>query len=69
MIITDTEGKERRIKDDLKVVVHNNMNALNPEEIAEQIEYVEVTIIGKNRQWKNWYPLDEFKRLNPDIEI
>lgn len=67
MIITDLEGKEREVED-LKVVVHDNMNAIDGE-VAEQIEYVEVTVIGKRRVWTNWYPLEEFRKLNPHVDI
>jgi hypothetical protein len=67
MMIIDPEGKEREVED-LKIVVHDNMNAVDGE-VAEQIEYVEVTVIGKNRVWPNWYPLDEFRKLNPHVDI
>lgn len=67
MKIIDLEGKER-IVEDLKIVVHDNMSAVDGE-IAEQVEYVELTIIGKRLEWKNWYPLEEFRKLNPHVDI
>ncbi len=66
MMIVDLEGKEREVED-LKVIVHNNMDAVTGEPI--QIEYVQVTVLGKYRQWINWYPLDEFRKANPDVDI
>ena len=67
MKIVDTEGKEREV-DILGIVTHDNMNAVTGE-VAEQIEYVEVNVIGNHREWKNWYPLDEFRKLNPHVDI
>ena len=31
--------------------------------------YVEFTVVGKNRTWKDFMPLKDFKRLNPKITI
>ncbi len=31
--------------------------------------YVEFTVLGKNRKWKDFMPIKDFKRLNPDIKI
>ncbi len=31
--------------------------------------YVEFTVVGKNRSWKDFMPLKDFKRLNPEITI
>lgn len=67
MKIIDTEGKEREV-DILGIVTHDNMNAISGE-VAEQVEYVEVNVKGNHREWKNWYPLDEFRKLNPHADI
>lgn len=32
-------------------------------------QYVEFTVIGNNRQWKDFMPLKDFKKLNPKINI
>lgn len=32
-------------------------------------EYAEFIVIGNNSEWKDFMPLREFKRLNPDIKI
>jgi len=31
--------------------------------------YVQMTVIGHNRTWKNWVSLKEFIKNNPDVEI
>ena len=31
--------------------------------------YVEFTVVGNNRQWKDFMPVKDFKRLNPKISI
>jgi len=67
MKIIDPEGKEREV-DILGVVTHDNMDAVTGE-VAEQIEYVEVNVIGNHREWKNWYPLNKFLEMNPDIDL
>lgn len=38
--------------------------------IATTKEYVEVVIIGKTgRTWKEWYPLEKFVVMNPNLVI
>jgi len=32
-------------------------------------DYVEFTVIGKNRKWKNFMSLKEFRKLNPKIKL
>jgi len=32
-------------------------------------DYVEFVVIGKNRKWKNFMSLNEFKKLNPNIKL
>lgn len=32
-------------------------------------DYVEFTVIGKNRKWKNFMSLKDFKKLNPNIKL
>lgn len=31
--------------------------------------YVEFEVIGKNRTWKDFMPIEDFKRLNPSISV
>ena len=64
MKIIDLNGKERNI-DSIKKIKHEVYDAINDEYI--EVDYVEVEIIGKYRDnWKEWYPLDEFKDMNPE---
>jgi len=82
-IIIDINGKERNIKDNFKVVTYNRKNDVTtntfenvdgelittPEvtEVEVDEKYLEVTIIGKNREWTEWYPLGVFEKLNPEF--
>jgi len=81
IFIIDINGKERRIKDNVKVIDHvlnsdclvvkkeNDQGELI--EVKEKMEtektekFVEVEIEGKKRTWKEWYPLKDFKQFNP----
>lgn len=85
MIIKDINGVERTIKDNLKVVSHNRKNdaiAYKPEnidgelvqvpqlfEIESDENFIEVVIIGKRREWTEWYPLELFEKMNPGIKV
>lgn len=31
--------------------------------------YIEFTIIGKNREWRDYMYVDDFKKLNPKVSI
>jgi hypothetical protein len=37
--------------------------------IATTKEYIEVAIVGKTRNWTEWYPLEQFVVKNPDAVI
>lgn len=69
MIIKDINGAEKNAKS-LKKIKHA-MKDVKTGEVAEERDYVEAEITGKNngRTWKEWYPLEEFKKLNPGIKI
>lgn len=85
MNIIDINGKKRTIKDNLKIITdtrtnhvgrisHENIDgelvAINNDHVVEVEEkFVEATIVGENRVWKEWYPLKEFEELNPNINI
>jgi len=50
---------------DGELVTKKEMSEIDVEE-----KYVEVEIIGKSgREWKEWYNLEEFEKLNPLIEV
>ena len=35
--------------------------------VKELAEHVEVFVIGKKKEWKDFWPLDEFKEKNPEF--
>jgi hypothetical protein len=66
MTIIDLEGKVREIKS-IKKIVHKIKNVISGELI--DVEFAEVVIVGKEREWIQWYPLIEFKKLNPKVRV
>jgi len=52
MKFIDNEGKERN-GENFKMVEHENGN------------FIECNIIGNDRTWNNFYPLQEFTENNP----
>jgi len=66
MKIVDINGKEKEAKY-VKKVKHKIYDQINEQYIEE--EYVEALIVGKKFKWKEYYPLDEFKKMNPGVEI
>lgn len=85
MLIIDINGKQRNIKDDFKVITDKRVNDCSKifhENVDGELEakqevmiveaeeqFVEVTIIGRNREWIEWYPLAIFEKMNPDIKV
>ena len=68
MKIVDINGKERRIVS-IKRMTQQIPDTVNGG-IAATKEYVEVEILGKTgRIWKEWYPLEKFKEMNPDVKV
>jgi len=67
MKITDINGKERDITS-IKKVTQQIPDSVNGG-VAAVKEYVEVMIIGKTRTWKEWYPIEEFRDMNPKVVI
>ena len=67
MKIIDINGKEREIAS-IKRITQQIPDAINGG-IAATKEYIEVVIIGKTRTWKEFYPLEDFERLNPNVVI
>ena len=85
MFIKDLNGYEKNIKDikvveysrknDCIVFKTENRDGelikVGEQQVTETTEkYVEVTVIGKtNREWTEWYKMEEFIELNPGVEI
>lgn len=65
MIVIDLNGKERNIRS-IKKINHDSIDIVSGEPVAEI--FVEVEIIGKMREWTEWWPFNDFKKLNPDSE-
>ncbi|NOR85397.1 hypothetical protein GQ473_04710 [archaeon] len=60
--------------DNSTIVKYDNVDGelieVNVEQIAETEEsFVEAEIIGRNNNWIEWYPLEQFEKLNPTIEL
>lgn len=64
--IINPHSKKRQKAQDLKRASYEEYD-LNGE--LQTNKYVEYTVIGKNRKWKNFMSLKEFKKLNPNINI
>ena len=58
-------NNKKKIKG-LKVTSHKEYDKNGKERTNR---YVEFTVVGNNRQWKDFMPVKDFKRLNPEISI
>jgi len=67
MRIIDVNGKKRDVES-IKKMVHQV-----PDKDGNMIdeEYAEAVINGRYRKgtWKEWYPLEKFKEMNPKVKI
>jgi hypothetical protein len=68
MIVIDSNGKEKNAIS-LKVITHEVRDAINKGAIPTK--FVEAVIQGRHRKgtWVEWYPLEQFRSLNPKIEV
>ena len=67
MKIIDINGKERNVKS-LKIIKHNVQDDRSGE--IRTLDYVEAVLKGRNgNEWIEWYPLTEFKKLNPKRKV
>ena len=75
MQIIDINGKKREIVDESLVVVEHEVPALGPyakkgETIMKKFVQVLIKPHFKSRTpWLEWYPLDEFKKMNPKVKL
>jgi len=68
MKVIDINGKEREVQS-IKRITFPIRNAITGDTFSNR-EYVEVVIVGKSgRVWKEFYPLEDFERLNPNVVI
>ena len=50
-----------------KIIKHKIRDAVHNDWI--EVEYVEVDVLGKRGTHKEWYPVDEFIKRNPNIKL
>ena len=62
-IVIDPNGKEREVSSIAKIP-HMVDDVVNEGEQIEQT-YVEVEIVGKRSNWREWWNWADFKKLNP----
>ena len=68
MDIIDINGKKRKVQS-IKRMTQQIPDAVKGGIAATRI-YIEVVIQGKTgRVWKEFYPLEDFERLNPNVVI
>ena len=58
---------KRVIKESIRIIDHPVRDAVNGKEIMEK--YVEMVVVGHRGQWKEWVPLNLFKKLNPEVKL
>jgi len=63
--IIDTDNKPRVVRT-IKKIKHL-IKDINGNEILT--DFVEVMVVGKEREWIQYYPLEDFKKLNPNVSI
>lgn len=64
--ITDPTSKKNREVEGLKVKRHKEYDKYGKQTTNRYAEY---TILGNNRKWTGFAPLNEFKKMNPKIKI
>ncbi len=50
----------------MKKVKYARTSAINGDEVG-LVEYAEYTIVGNNKKWMDWTPLDKFIEDNPGV--
>ena len=51
---------------DITVVYHM---IVEDDGVEREVKCVEFTVVGRNGEWPNWSRYDEFKKVNPDLEM
>jgi len=85
MQIIDINGTERTIKELPTIITHIRKNEVGKvfhenvdgklvtkkdmREVEVEEKFIQVIIVGKNREWKEWYPLEKFEKMNPRITL
>jgi hypothetical protein len=66
MKIYNLHSKNTREVEDLQVVSHREYDVYGK---LQTNRYVEYMVIGKNRKWKDFMPVRDFKKLNPKVKV
>ena len=66
-VVIDPNGKEREVSSITKIP-HMVQDVINEGEEIEQT-YVEVEIVGKRSNWREWWNLVDFRELNPNRRL
>lgn len=66
MQIFNLHTKNKREAENFKVVSHEEYDKKGK---LQTNQYVEYTIIGKNRTWTDFMPVEDFKKRNPEIKV
>lgn len=66
-MVIDPNGKEREVSSITKIP-HMVDDVVNEGEQIEQT-YVEVEIVGRNHNWREWWNLKDFRKLNPNRRL
>lgn len=64
--IYNLHSNATRVASDFKVITNEEYDE---EGLLKTKTYVEYTIIGNNRTWPDFMPVNDFKRLNPDVTV
>jgi len=67
MKVIGINGEEREVLS-IKRIIHKVPDVLHKGKFIN-IKYIEVVIKGKSRTWKEWYPLENFRKMNPNVVI
>ena len=66
-MIVNIDGRQREVKN-LKASHYMKADLVNGGD-AEDVEYAEYTVIGRNSEWVDWRPINEFRVANPGVII
>lgn len=62
--VVDLNDKERNVRT-IKKIDHTVPDVVDGGEVAQP--FVEVLIVGKTRDWVEWWPLKDFEKSNPEF--
>lgn len=66
MKIKTQHSKTIKKVEDVKVTSYEEYDKYGKEKTSKYVEY---TVLGNNRSWTGFMPLDKFKKLNPKVNI